>query len=300
MSKFVKYGLIAGCVMILAGAGITTASFALGANPVRISRFMEERFDHDSRYSELGQTIVGEITSVAAADWDTVEPVLESRAEEMRNFLDEEGGFEASYPAVTDLDIRQRGGNVEVAFLAWDDVLTVKGTGMSLENLHYDGSDHWQKLTVLVPDGADCQIFVPDTWSLKDMEAEVTGGDFYGQDIAAREAEYKAMGGVIEVTQKGGTALELDCEGGSLVWNGLETLPEKIEADCIGGSVSIMLPEGMNDEGFGYELKCDNGELVLPGLTMEGKDKKEIAGQPGKTKFDLKAENGGVINVTVE
>ena len=45
MKKFIKYGAIAGCVMILAGTGIATASFAMGASPRRISEFIEERFD---------------------------------------------------------------------------------------------------------------------------------------------------------------------------------------------------------------------------------------------------------------
>lgn len=44
MKKIAKILTAAGLVLILAGTGITAASFAMGADPVRIGRYFENRF----------------------------------------------------------------------------------------------------------------------------------------------------------------------------------------------------------------------------------------------------------------
>ena len=46
MKKFIKYAAIIGCILILVGAGIATASFSLGGNPFHAVDDIEERFEN--------------------------------------------------------------------------------------------------------------------------------------------------------------------------------------------------------------------------------------------------------------
>lgn len=306
MKKFVKYGTIAGCALILVGVGVTTASLALGADPMQITEFVNERFgygEHRSPASTQERTLVAEGTRAAeSGPWmENIEDFgeeMEGLLEGTMSFLGE-NNFEAGYPAVTDLDVHQRGGTAEV-ILTSGDVLTVKGIGMQLGQLRYDGTDHWQKLSISVPEGAKCQILIPESWSLKDLDVEVTGGIFWGESLNVQDAEYKAMGGEISVSQAGGASLELECEDGVLNWTGIGSIPSKTEADCRSGSISIRIPKGLKEEDFSYKLECEDGELNLPRFALDGKEKKTVAGQTGMPFFELEAENNGVIELMIE
>ena len=143
MNKLIKFGTISGGLLLLGGVVLTTASFVLGANPVRIAEFLENRFDYDwyigNAHIRVGDgsgisVQNGEWSDEWSGEWDD-EGNGEWSGEwdedgngEWKNEM-ETGGFEAGYPAVTELSISQSGGSVELSVSDGGDGVTVQSSG---------------------------------------------------------------------------------------------------------------------------------------------------------------------------
>ncbi len=335
MKKFVKYGLIGGCVLGLAGVGLVTASVALGADMQRIIRYLDHhghfggfglgssviRYPEDSYVDadkngiriktgdgeiELGQNGVylkdgnGEIelgrNGVRLKDGDG--EILVDRdgvsLQTENSWVSplENGNFEAGYKAVTSLEITVAGGTVGLFSLDEIEELTIKSEKGTLDHVKYGEFAQEQKLSVAAYDGEDYQLFIPSSWVLEELEVDVLRGVFRGEDIRAYDAEYETKGGDVLASQIGGSALELKVTGGSMTWTAVKEMPRLVEADCQNGDLTVELPEGMDADGIGYEIECENGLIEIPGFTAEGTMEKKIPGKSGMTRMELETENG--------
>ena len=350
MKKFVKYGLIGGCVLGLAGVGLVTASVALGADMQRIIRYLDHhrhlggsalgssviRYPQDSYVDvdkngirikagdgelELDQDGVrlkdgdGELeldrSGVRLKDEDGELELgrngIQRRAGDgqIRDDGDgaffktenswvsplEDGNFEAGYKAVTSLEVKVSGGTVGLFSLDEIEELTIKSEKGTLDHVEYREFAQEQKLSLTAYDGEDYQLFIPSSWELEELEVDVLQGDFSGENIRAYDAEYETRGGDLLVSQIGGSTLELKVTGGAMSWTAVKEMPRLVEADCQNGDLTIELPEGMDADGIGYEMECENGLIEIPGFTAEGTMEKKISGKSGMTRMELETEN---------
>ena len=278
MNKLIKFGTISGGLLLLGGVVLTTASFVLGANPVRIAEFLENRFDYDW-YIGNAHIRVGD------GEW--------------KNEMDT-GGFEAGYPAVTELSISQSGGSVELSVSDEEDGVTVQSSGGKIENLRYTGTEHWQKLHLRVLDGEDYTVSIPSSWILEKVEAEVTGGSLSANGLSAVETELHAMGGEVIVAQDYANELELDCENGYLSWSVMDSEPVQVHAECVSGLIEVMIPESLKENGIRYDLEWEQGSITLPEEFLEGTGEKISGDGNGASGFYLESGPGGDISVLAE
>lgn len=286
MNKLIKFGTISGGLLLLGGVVLTTASFVLGANPVRIAEFLENRFDYDwyigNAHIRVGD---GSGISVQNGEW--------------KNEM-ETGGFEAGYPAVTELSISQSGGSVELFVSDEEDGVTVQSSGGKIENLRYTGTEHWQKLHLRVLDGEDYTVSIPSSWILEKVEAEVTGGSLSANGLSAVETELHAMGGEVIVAQDYANELELDCENGYLSWSVMDSEPVQVHAECVSGLIEVMIPESLKENGIRYDLEWEQGSITLPEEFLEGTGEKISGDGNGASGFYLESGPGGDISVLAE
>lgn len=75
MNKFIKYGAVAGGVMILVGIGMVMGSLAMGASPKRVANVMEERFRAIGEYGQYrigkyGFSVTDDGVEMSAGDYD--------------------------------------------------------------------------------------------------------------------------------------------------------------------------------------------------------------------------------------
>ena len=286
MNKLIKFGTISGGLLLLGGVVLTTASFVLGANPVRIAEFLENRFDYDwyigNAHIRVGD---GSGISVQNGEW--------------KNEM-ETGGFEAGYPAVTELSISQSGGSVELSVSDEEDGVTVQSSGGKIENLRYTGTEHWQELHLRVLDGGDYTVSIPSSWILEKVEAEVTGGSLSANGLSAVETELHAMGGEVIVAQDYANELELDCENGYLSWSVMDSEPVQVHAECVSGLIEVMIPESLKENGIRYDLEWEQGSITLPEEFLEGTGEKISGDGNGASGFYLESGPGGDISVLAE
>lgn len=326
MKKFIKYGMIAGFVMILAGTGITTASVAMGASMKRIGNMLEERFngsfmdwsdwngghridvtkdgvyvsagEHSIDVSEDGVRVSSGNSSLSVNGEEPPQTELEAPGDEdiREQWVSPgtEGGFEAGYPIVTELDIRQSGGSVAVYALENIGELTVKSKNGSLSQLSYKEAGEKSRLTVRVKGNEEYQIFIPASWELENLEAEVKGGALNGSDIRAYKAEFHASGGAIAVSQRSGYELELECSSGGLVWTASEEMEPDVKAECRNGAIAIAFPDTMDSGDFQYDILCENGKVEAPEFSINGTEKREISGKSGMPRLKIEVKNGAV------
>ena len=287
MKKFVKYGTITGGILLIVGIGLATAAFVLGANPVRIVRFIEERFDYGNyddwaAYSDSG-----------SGEWS--EPLFET---ELTEYEDPTGnGFEAGYVAVTEFNLSQSGGMVEILPGGAEDEFRVISEGGKIENMHYTGTEHWQRLSLDAREGESYTVYIPESWIMEKLEAEVTGGSFHAEGLQAMKAELHAMGGEISVEQLYGNEVELNCENGILTWSSLTSGLNQVDAECVSGQMDILIPQDLEDGGIRYDLEWDQGTISLPSEIFEGTGERLIDGDEGMTVFTLDAGPNGRITV---
>ena len=286
MNKLIKFGTISGGLLLLGGVVLTTASFVLGANPVRIAEFLENRFDYDwyigNAHIRVGD---GSGISVQNGEW--------------KNEM-ETGGFEAGYPAVTELSISQSGGSVELFVSDEEDGVTVQSSGGKIENLRYTGTEHWQKLHLRVLDGEDYTVSIPSSWILEKVEAEVTGGSLSANGLSAVETELHAMGGEVIVAQDYANELELDWVNGYLSWSVMDSEPVQVHAECVSGLIEVMIPESLKENGIRYDLEWEQGSITLPEEFLEGTGEKISGDGNGASGFYLESGPGGDISVLAE
>lgn len=335
MKKFVKYGLIGGCILGLTGVGLVTASVALGANMQRILKYIDRhghfdgcvvRYSDDSYVGVDGDGIQmkignGEIEAnhngvqVKAGDGGIKidQNGVQVKAGDRQVQVDrdgvflktenswaspsEDGNFEAGYKAVTSLEIKVVGGTVGLLSLDEIEELTIKSEKGTLEHVKYEEFFHEQKLSLTACDGEDYQLFIPSSWELEELEVDVQKGVFNGENIRAYDTEYESKGGDIFVSQVGGSTLELKAINGSVSWTAVKEMPRLLEADCKNGNLTVELPEGLDADGIGYEIECKNSVIEIPGFTAEGTMEKKISGKAGMTRMELEAKNG-TITVT--
>ncbi len=190
-----------------------------------------------------------------------------------------DGGFEAGYPGVTDLKIRQQGGSVEIFRMDEISALTIKSGNGSLEAVSFQEYGMDSVLALRAGDGEDYQIFIPGSWVLDEFEAEILEGTLEGNGVRVLEAELSVREGNAVFTQEDGRSADLECMGsGSILWAMESERYMEIDAECRTGSITISIPETMDPGGIGYDIECENGTVEFPGFTVEGNQKKEAAG----------------------
>lgn len=287
MKKIAKILTAAGLVLILAGTGITAASFAMGADPVRIGRYFENRFGiFDAAY-------------VIVSSEDSLE---ESMAAE-RTWEEEQEAFDNGWSTdgeVTELEIRLSGGTV--SYIREEDcefeILWNSGTP---EHVRYEEGAKHRKVTLWALDGEEYEIRVPAKWQLREIEVDADSGVLSGEHLQAEEIDIYA-GGPAEIcfSQIGGRITSIECDGaGTVEWTAGEELPDYLKAECIGEESSIFftMPGTFDPEEAGYEMKWENGEIIFPERTLTGKGNEQKQEGPGKLYLNLEAEHGGTITV---
>ena len=278
MKKFIKYGIIAGGALILAGAGITTASLLLGADMGDLNGHIRKRLHHLDELDGIVEREVDPEEYLVRVDqdpapegWETAraegqDPEAGPSAEpfaggEPWQSPGTDGGFEAGYPEVTDLKIRQQGGSVEIFRMDEISALTIKSGNGSLEAVSF--------------------------------QAEILEGTLEGNGVRVLEAELSVTEGNAVFTQEDGRSADLECMGsGSILWAMESERYMEIDAECRTGSITISIPETMDPGGIGYDIECENGTVEFPGFTVEGNQKKEAAGS--LSVMDLEAGSGTI------
>lgn len=306
MKKFMKYGIIAGGVLILAGAGITTASLLLGADMGdlrgHIGRKLH-RLDELDGIVDPEEFLVHGERHYVSVEHETVR--AEGQAPEAVPSADAsagegpwqspgtDGGFEAGYPHVTDLKIRQQGGNVEIFRMDEISSLTVKSGSGSLDALSFREYGMDSVLALRAGAGEDYQIFIPGSWVLDEFEAEILEGTLEGTGVRALEAELSVSEGSASFAQEDGRKADLEClGGGTILWTMETERYMEIDAECRNGSITLSVPETMDPDGIGYDIECKNGTVEFPGFTVEGNQKKEAAGS--RSVMELEAVSGTI------
>ena len=204
-----------------------------------------------------------------------------------------DGGFEAGYPEVTDLKIRQQGGSVEIFRMDEISALTIKSGNGSLEAVSFQEYGMDSVLALRAGDGEDYQIFIPGSWVLDEFEAEILEGTLEGNGVRVLEAELSVTEGNAVFTQEDGRKADLECMGsGSILWEMESERYMEIDAECRTGFITILVPETMDPGGIGYDIECENGTVEFPGFTVEGNQKKEAAGS--LSVMDLEAGSGTI------
>lgn len=310
MKKFIKYGVIAGGALILAGAGITTASLLLGADMGDLNGHIRKRLHHLDELDGIVEREVDPEEYLVRVDqdpapegWETAraegqDPEAGPSAEpfaggEPWQSPGTDGGFEAGYPEVTDLKIRQQGGSVEIFRMDEISALTIKSGNGSLEAVSFQEYGMDSVLALWAGDGEDYQIFIPGSWVLDEFEAEILEGTLEGNGVRVLEAELSVTEGNAVFTQEDGRSADLECMGsGSILWAMESERYMEIDAECRTGSITISIPETMDPGGIGYDIECENGTVEFPGFTVEGNQKKEAAGS--LSVMDLEAGSGTI------
>ena len=291
MKKFVKYGIISGILLILAGAGMMTASFALGADTRRIERFIDDRVDMFEDHYEFpleNDYIELENDDMEPLEENTVRPAVEAGPSGE--------GFEAGYSDVSKLEIRQNGGNVEINVMDDIDEVTVKGANENLEKIHYGESDGESRLVLNADADESYQIFIPRAWVFHEFEADVRGGSLSGSEIQAQETELSAVGGSIRLSQQWTDTVDLECKGGDLQWSILENMDVHVDAECKGGAISLIFPGDLDLGSVGYEIECEAGAVSFPDFVVRGveKRKEDASGEEGLPYLDLEVKGGAI------
>lgn len=283
MKKFVKYGTIAGCVMILTGMGISTASFAMGADLRRIGNFIENRFvgAGEEKYRELRER--------------AEETVREARI--TPEFSDQTESFSEEYSTVTELKILQFGGSGEIHTMPDIDTLTVKSSRDLSNKLIFKDTERKKELIVRADDDMEYEIIIPDTWELGCFDAEVTDGNLNGSGLRALVMELDASQGDISVSQETGASVEITCNNGTISWTCKDPMVPNVEADCLSGEIYLTVPEHMDLSLCGYDIECKNGTVIFPDFAVEGWGEKRSVAEKGMPFFELETENG---QITVE
>lgn len=293
MKKFIKYGTIVGGALILAGAGIATASLLLGADMGDLDGHVRrklQRLDELDGIVEHGtdpeEYLVRVDEAPGQAEWGTGGEPWQSPGPD--------GGFEAGYPRVTELKIRQQGGSVELFRMEEISGLTIKSGSGTLEAIGYREHGMESVLTLRAGDGEDYQIFIPDSWVLDEFEAEILEGTLEGNGVRTLEAELSVTEGNAAFTQEDGRKADLECMGsGTILWTMETERYMEIDAGCRNGSITLSFPETMDPGGIGYELECENGTVVFPDFTVEGNQKKRADG--ALSVMDLEASSGTIF-----
>ena len=287
MKKFLKFVTIIGCVLILVGTGVATASFSLGANPIHVFEDWEERFDQyfdDDRYEH--HTVAIE---------ETITPHLAETVIEESFDVSDEDSFEMGFDEVTDLEITIKGGTVTMIPDEEADHLSVITTNGREERISYHNFDRYKKLEVTAKEGEDYLIRIPLEWRLSELEVNCAGGQFEGNEVRTNEAELTVSGGELQIHQVGGKETSLDCDGGDLTWSGSGELSRDIEVDCAGGDVSLTFDTGVDPEKVGYEIDYAGGTINLFGNIYEGMGAQERRGSNGMPYLELDVAGGTIF-----
>jgi len=297
MKKFLKFVTIIGCVLILVGTGVATASFSLGANPMHVFEDWEERFDQyfeDDRYEHHTVAIEETITPHLAET--IVEESFDAlREEAVASIENGEESFALDFDEVNDLEITIKGGTVTMIPDEEAGYLSVITTNGRKERISYYSFDRYKKLEVTAKEGEDYLIRIPFEWRLSELEVDCAGGEFDGSEVRTSEAELTVSGGEIQIHQIGGKETSLDCAGGDLTWSGSGELSRKIEVDCAGGDVSLTLDSGVDPEKVGYEIDYAGGTIDLFGSIYDGMGAQEGRGSNGMPHLELDVAGGTII-----
>lgn len=303
MNKFVKFGTVIGFVLVLTGTGVSAAAFAMGASINKIGRYIEDRYvqDYDDYYSDYNNSRYedhGAVYGTQAAE----QPVITDGSEQpptdgIEKYF--EGGWHAEYPVLTQLEIKQTSGTVQILYS--DDVenMTVDCDRGGIERTDYREDDRKIKLTVPVNEDEHYIIKVPSGWTLEELEVENYGGRFEGENLQALELEIHVRGGSADVTQMTGGTLDLECENGELNWTGTgESIPMIDAESDNNGTIRIEFADGDQGESYSYKLETRNGTINLPDLILEGDSDKKIPSGAARGVVDIEAKNNGTVIVT--
>lgn len=308
MNKFVKYSAIAACILVLGGTGIATAAFALGADPVRIWDFVEERFDGPDRYLDYRTSAV-EVEITMADTWaeaaigeTAAETMVIGSAEIVETSGNETGVFvedlsESVYSEVTDLDIRIVDGTVEVYTDQEIKDMIVRSNG-SADHLRYSNMQDYKKLEIHASAGEEYQIAIPTDWEFKEIDVKLTGGFFEGNGIRAKEAEFSAEGGEIQIMQQGGKTTALESKGGVIYWTGEGEISRHLDIESTdGGEIAVNLDIGVEVNQIGYDAEYKDAVINFYGDIWEGFGNGYRNAQNGMPHLEMKAERNGSIMI---
>lgn len=303
MNKFVKYGTIFGFILVLTGTGISAAAFAMGANIYKIGKFVDERIDggYDEvygRYENYGSYE----TYADSADQGTQvyiesDPLDDLPAGDIKSLF--ENGWHGEFPEVTELELVQNSGQVELAAAAGIENLMIDCNNGDISKTSYEEYQFTKKLTVRADEGDHFVITIPEEWYLEEMELKVRNGELNAEGIRTGEMELKVSGGTASVGQMMGNSLDLECSGGVLEWTGKgEPIPIIDAESSRGGKITVYVPnmEGM----YRYKLECQNGTINLPGLDLvvEGVQEKKISVEGATGTMDIEAKTNGSVVVS--
>lgn len=281
MKKFVKYAAIIGCILILVGAGIATASFSLGGDPFHAVKDIEERFeDYTDRFGERY------VEYETAADY--TEAVIEAPETYAEDFT------ELVMEKLSDVEIHIEDGEVIVYTESErEDALIVCENG-SWDHVSYKKMEKFQKLEILAKSGEQYVLILPETWKLSDFNVECVGGNFDGDGIRANETEFSVWGGYIGAVQRNGDDVTLECTKGTIEWIADGYLPVQVDAECTGGDINMNIAAEIDPEKAGYEIEYAGGFIDFFGTPFDGVGAEKRNAKDGMPYFDLEITDGSI------
>lgn len=283
MKKFIKYAAIIGCILILVGAGIATASFSLGGNPFRAVDDIEERFENYSETKvEYGPAAGYYETTVAATAEAEHETVIAQDTTEL--VMDK----------LTDVEISIENGEVIVHTESDREQALLISENGNLNHVDYRNMEQFQKLEIHAKKGEQYVLILPETWKLSDFDVECAGGTFDGDGVRANEVEISVRGGNAGMVQRNGGNVSLECTGGAIQWTADGYLPTQVDAECTGGDINLYIADEVDSEKVGYEIEYAGGSIDFFGRSYDGTgaDRRNATG--GMPYFDLEIAGGSI------
>ena len=324
MKKFTKICLIAGGVCVLAGGGIATVAYAMGARIEDVPIYYGNSHGWPSEKSrqELQKEIQDGIDEVmgdiddtfgeAYYDWHGDDDFHDYDSYHHNSgsagIPDGEGKqFSAEYARKLDLEVRW--GNVEIREDESAEEISVYSDADESRWTMYSEGDEL-KVTAApqnwnYEDDSDTAIIitVPKDYRFESVEIEVKSvvnhgrtnsvnhvPSVYAEGLKAGKLEIDAKVGYVEIVSADVGILEAESDVGSISYKG--RVSGNIDGECNVGALALELKGHESD--YNYEIKCRVGSVRIDGESYSGLSGKKMINNNAAKKMELECRTGGI------
>ena len=270
MGKSLKILVSAGCVVSLAGLGVTAGALASGGNLWSLSSLWRNRSQDQDSLSGTGRSGDGaqSFADVRKIDLEVGEGYVIVQPDAS---LEHEVEITVPEPEKVRCAISQEDGELELEFTR-EKLFGVFGTK----------DPDW--------DGQLAVIRIPDNYQFDEVNVEVGMGaaELYG--LRAEQMNLSVDMGAIKAEDAGAARLSLDAGLGGLEYGG--TVSASVEAGCDLGQITMSLSGKWDD--FNYKLDSKGGNFVLGEREYAGLSMKDSIENQAAKWMELECDMGSI------